>query len=203
VVLDHDVLNGYGLMTLITFNDGKVLMRDGKVGTEQGCCCEEGSCCNDLDLNVLLYGDEPYSWPNVNPGGQPAPMYGGGGEPPQVPVPGSGLGSCKVVQACLRWVCIKFSATSEVIESAVYGGPTTNSRDLVELVIENEGPEQGGCWVYTVEFFGWKCYFGTYTYCPEEDGDGNCLTPLAASRWVMEFFPGDTAFSIYKNQRGG
>lgn len=29
-------------MTLITFKDGKPLMRDGKVGTEQACCC--GPC---------------------------------------------------------------------------------------------------------------------------------------------------------------
>jgi hypothetical protein len=26
-------------MTLITFQDGKVVLRDGQVGTEQGCCC--------------------------------------------------------------------------------------------------------------------------------------------------------------------
>jgi hypothetical protein len=33
-------------MTLITFQDGKVVMRDGKVGTEQACCCggEEVQC---------------------------------------------------------------------------------------------------------------------------------------------------------------
>lgn len=42
-------------MTSITFQDGKVVMRDGKVGTEQGCCCG-CSCpeCNDgvsIELN--------------------------------------------------------------------------------------------------------------------------------------------------------
>ncbi len=30
-------------MTLITLQDGKVVLRDGKVGTEQACCC--GGCC--------------------------------------------------------------------------------------------------------------------------------------------------------------
>ena len=32
-------------MTLITFQDGKAVMRDGKVGTEQGCCCGGGQPC--------------------------------------------------------------------------------------------------------------------------------------------------------------
>ena len=31
-------------MTLITFDAGKVIMRDGKVGTEQECCCTKCRC---------------------------------------------------------------------------------------------------------------------------------------------------------------
>jgi hypothetical protein len=38
VVLDHHLLYGRR-MTLITFQDGKPVLRDGKVGTEQECCC--------------------------------------------------------------------------------------------------------------------------------------------------------------------
>jgi hypothetical protein len=43
-------------MTLITLQDGKLVLRDGKVGTEQECCCKkcesdedcpEGECCVD------------------------------------------------------------------------------------------------------------------------------------------------------------
>jgi len=34
-------------MTLITFQDGKPLMKDGKVGTEQDCCCEPGGGGSD------------------------------------------------------------------------------------------------------------------------------------------------------------
>ena len=34
-------------MTKITFQDGKPVMRDGKVGTGQGCCCVRGACCVD------------------------------------------------------------------------------------------------------------------------------------------------------------
>ena len=32
-------------MTLITFQDGKPVLRDGKVGTGQGCCCNNPACC--------------------------------------------------------------------------------------------------------------------------------------------------------------
>jgi hypothetical protein len=32
-------------MTLITFQDGKVVFRDGAVGTEQACCCSTNVCC--------------------------------------------------------------------------------------------------------------------------------------------------------------
>ena len=32
-------------MTLITFQDGKPVLRDGKVGTEQGCCCGGSPAC--------------------------------------------------------------------------------------------------------------------------------------------------------------
>ena len=52
VVLGHDVryIDGEP-MTLITFDSGKVVMRDGKVGTEQECCCDDEPCvcppCSD------------------------------------------------------------------------------------------------------------------------------------------------------------
>lgn len=38
-------------MTLITFQDGKVVLRDGKVGTEKECCCEPAGCgvCVQVD----------------------------------------------------------------------------------------------------------------------------------------------------------
>lgn len=40
-------------MTLITFQDGKPVMRDGKVGAGQGCCCESGCgrCITDGTVN--------------------------------------------------------------------------------------------------------------------------------------------------------
>jgi hypothetical protein len=39
VVLDHHLLNGHGIMTLIAFQDGGPVFRDGKVGTGEDCCC--------------------------------------------------------------------------------------------------------------------------------------------------------------------
>jgi hypothetical protein len=46
-------------MTLITFQDGKPVLRDGKVGTEQACCCGSGNCVQlYIYSNVLDLEDE-------------------------------------------------------------------------------------------------------------------------------------------------
>lgn len=48
-------------MTLITFQDGKVVFRDGKVGTEQACCCEQGCCGLDASAtqpSVVVSGSD-------------------------------------------------------------------------------------------------------------------------------------------------
>jgi len=57
VVLNYDLRHGDGIMTLITFEDGKPVMKDdGKVGTEQACCCSE-ECCNcDSVFNFYANG---------------------------------------------------------------------------------------------------------------------------------------------------
>jgi hypothetical protein len=63
-------------MTLITFEDGKPLMKDdGKIGTEQECCCQQGCCekvtwhrvhgeCNNLedDFVTVDVGEECYAY---------------------------------------------------------------------------------------------------------------------------------------------
>ena len=45
-------------MTLITFQDGKVVFRDGKVGTEQGCCCNRcgDDCQQTVSVTVAVAG---------------------------------------------------------------------------------------------------------------------------------------------------
>jgi hypothetical protein len=67
VVLDNHLLNGHRRMTLISFEGGKVVMRDGKVGTEEECRC--GRICALLKFVpfVLSYEttqpDPPIAWP--------------------------------------------------------------------------------------------------------------------------------------------
>lgn len=61
VVLDHDLCDGDG-MTLITFQGGKAVVRDGKVGTEADCCCGCPPGCPSLagcNLIVTLMYNEP------------------------------------------------------------------------------------------------------------------------------------------------
>ena len=183
-------------MGLLYLHNNKILVVSGKLAANEACCCV---CCSKINSNDLLHGDEPYSWPNVDPGGEPTPMYGGEEAPPQQPNTDLGLGSCKIVPACLRWVCIKFSQDEEVLESVVYGGATVNDRDLVELVLDTEGSEGGGCWLYTIDYFGWKCYAGEIRFDCGENANERC----PASDWGRTFFPSDTMFSIYKTQLGG
>ncbi len=46
-------------MTKITFTDGKPVLRDGKVGTGQGCCCNNPACsqhyCNKMCCNQIKW----------------------------------------------------------------------------------------------------------------------------------------------------
>jgi hypothetical protein len=44
-------------MTLITLQDGKVVLRDGKVGTEQACCCEPPCECSRYSGSRLVHPD--------------------------------------------------------------------------------------------------------------------------------------------------
>lgn len=67
MVLDHHLLNGYGSMTRITFEDGKVTMRGGKVATEEKCRCT----CLPLLLNSFFivcpeeFSGESCGWMNT------------------------------------------------------------------------------------------------------------------------------------------
>ena len=60
MVLGHDVryIDGEP-MTLITFDGGKVVLRDGKVGTEQACCCSAvcgDNCLDTVTVDVSVAG---------------------------------------------------------------------------------------------------------------------------------------------------
>ena len=54
MVQHHHLCDGDG-MTLITVQDGAVVMRDGQVGTEQACCCGDEECT----CEQLVYDDCP------------------------------------------------------------------------------------------------------------------------------------------------
>jgi len=55
VVLGHHLRHGDGEpMTLITLQDGKVVLREGKVGTEQACCCGECPASQGAGASVQL-----------------------------------------------------------------------------------------------------------------------------------------------------
>ena len=62
-------------MTKITLQDGKILMRDGKVGTEQACCCNKCLCELDCDVvqnaSITFYGTKngtvTVSYPSADP----------------------------------------------------------------------------------------------------------------------------------------
>lgn len=45
-------------MTLITFQDGNPVLRDGKVGTEQHCCCGCNECRATIRTFIVVCGDE-------------------------------------------------------------------------------------------------------------------------------------------------
>lgn len=41
-------------MTLVTFSDGKVVMKDGSVGTETACCCGGGATACDCPASLAI-----------------------------------------------------------------------------------------------------------------------------------------------------
>lgn len=65
-MVQHDLLlDEHRGMTLITLDGGKVVFRDGKVGTESECCC--GQCCTlQIGPNGIAFGPSPdfpdYDW---------------------------------------------------------------------------------------------------------------------------------------------
>lgn len=76
-------------MTKITLQDGRVVLRDGKIGTEQACCCGEECVCpaDCVDGLQISLGNEPtcaggfYSdFLDCTGGGISASMYCSDGE---------------------------------------------------------------------------------------------------------------------------
>lgn len=54
VVLNHHLLYGHDIMTLVAWQGGGPLMRSGLVGTGQACCCQQNlPCCCKPDGTVV------------------------------------------------------------------------------------------------------------------------------------------------------
>lgn len=166
-----------------------------------GVCENFACCCTSITLNDLLHGSKEYSWSSVKPAGKREPAYGDIGLPPYATnghctdpktandiatiqaccneiSPGVYEWTCgwRLVPACLRWLCRCVDDVGNVLCSDTYGGPTENGISLTDLALEHFGPEdEAGCYVYTVEFFGWRS---------------------KSSPWV----PRDDVYSIYKTK---
>ena len=49
------------LLSFITMQDGSAVLTDGKVGTEEGCCCEtQGPCSYEMYFTYIADNPEPY-----------------------------------------------------------------------------------------------------------------------------------------------
>lgn len=166
MVQHYHLLYGNNVMTLIAMQGDKVVMRDGKVGTGSECCCKQPCCCEQITLNDLLYGTKEYSWKTIKPTASKTPQFGNIGAPPE-PFPQAPAKKPKrwwtIRPACLRWVCRCVNGNGAVVCSKRFGGATINDIDLAALVINALGNEPGaGCYVYTVEFFGWDKDMGEW-----------------------------------------
>jgi hypothetical protein len=105
-----------------------------------GCC---GGCknCRELDLDDLL---------DIGvPGGGYEECGDWDAEPPEP--------EFRRAPACLRWLCRCVKSDGTVRCQFSHGGPTVNNLSLATLVDECMSPPQkAGCYLYTIEFFGWK-----------------------------------------------
>ena len=151
MVLDHDLLNG--IMTLITFDDGKVVMRDNKVGTEQACCCCQSTCGEDCQQTVTV---------NFSVGGFDGQLVfvvadeGLGVDPMPDNYNSAGASiSCSVVDGCAKWI-LSFTA-------CYFDGVTTVAEQFEGLIeADSSGcPKTGN--VTMTETFGEVNPHGTVT----------------------------------------
>jgi hypothetical protein len=121
------------------------------LGHKNGCLywfdvaeCIERCCCDNFDWSQAA--EDPLIFLNEQRIG--SPQFGTIGPPPE-----PAGNKWKIMEACVRLVCIKIE-NSEILCSSTYGGPTVNNLDLITL-IENSVGLQEGCNIYTIEFFGW------------------------------------------------
>ena len=141
-------------MTLITFDDGKVVMRDNKVGTEQACCCGCALACGEdcqqtVTVNFSVGGfDGQIVFIVADEGAGVDPM------PDNYNSAGAVI-SCSVVDGCATWL---------LAFNACYFDDVTTVAEQFEGFIEadsNGCPRTGN--VTMTEVFGEANPIGTVT----------------------------------------
>jgi hypothetical protein len=175
----------------------KVLTKttDGQVAVSCSCCC----FCSDYDLDDLLY--DRFYRDALGEFGFPilAEECGDFSAFEAIKPDGTGV---DMKEACLRWLCRQTILTESGPEtlSTPIGGPTTNDRDLNDIILEclgeREGEEFAGlangangvppeeysvCYLYAFEFFGWQ-------------KRGRTVPPVQDPIWVSS----DIIVSIYR-----
>ena len=143
---------------------------DGEVRVSCECCC----FCSNYDLDDVLYGN--FDPDNLGDGSFPILIEECGDFSAFEAIKPEGTG-IDMKQACLRWLCRQTILTEsgpQTISNPI-GGPTTNDRDLNDIILEclgeREGEEFAGlangasgvppeeysvCYLYAFEFFGWQ-----------------------------------------------
>ena len=174
----------------------KVLTKttDGQIVASCACCC----FCSSYDLDGLLYSSVRQ---NLGEFGLPLIAEECGDLSAFEAIKPSGI-QVSMKEACLRGLCrqtVVTGGTPQTISNAI-GGPTTNDRDLNDIILEclgeREGEEYAGlangglgptpeeygvCYFYVFEFFGWQ-------------KRGRTMPPVQDSEWVSS----DIIVNIYR-----
>lgn len=171
-------------MSPLYLHNGKILTVGGALAISADCCCNP-CCCDYLNLSNLkeLFGGGFTRAPTFgNPVRPPCPnpetwdqQFGPlcneelveQGEPCR---PYQEPCDWHLKEACLRWVCRCLDDNLNIICEQVYGGPSITNKDLIQLVLDAKGLEtEPGCYVYTIEFFGWHDREGTGGWISSDD----------------------------------
>jgi hypothetical protein len=168
---------------------------DGQPRVSCACCC----FCSIYDLDDVLYGN--FNPENLGDGSFPLLVEECGDFSAFEAIKPDGVG-VQMKEACLRWLCrqtILTESSSQTISNPI-GGPTTNDRDLNDIILEclgeREGEEFAGlangasgvspeeygvCYLYAFEFFGWQ-------------KEGRTIPPTQDPIWVSS----DIIVTIYR-----
>jgi hypothetical protein len=122
--------------------NGSIILKNGKVSCD---CC---GCCNlmSYDMFFKMYAPEGCNFFLVG--------IDSANEQAIPPFPNL-IRDRHIDGSCVRGVCLNIS-NGNIIQSQVYGGPSTSGRDLVQLVFESfSNYLTNGCYAARITFWGW------------------------------------------------